>query len=423
MSHQLLPIFEELVDKASGEKQSNQVKNYFRSSLTDEIWFRKNIDGEEFKFSTGEKTLPRAVASANKEIKRRLQIRKGQGPRRLLGDYMDSILALREREYESGNIGKGTFHNTRNGFKKLRPFWADKFPEDVTPEKWSEYQDWYSLHYPGEDQENVTKYMRVLCTVLVEKNELPKKPKIKDRYEKSVEIRRKRTKQLEQYSEEDVLKLLSKGNFQDRLAVRFGAQMAFRIGDVCALEWVRIRLSEDHPELERLAEFKAEFPEIDVTNFNLGDLTESQRLKLPNLDLLMPEIFFMLGDDKADTEATAPIPDEIYYMLLELKKSATSRWVFPQKINPDQHLKPQQIYFEELRKAAGLKHGSFHTLRHFCLTRDFKNPKFTAAQVMMIRRVSYEVAQEHYIHVDNRDKILMRNSIGLSSDRKQGRGA
>lgn len=375
-----------------GTITSERADGYYVDSTTGIIHFKKMIDGVLYKFSTFEKDLRRAKLFANKELKSRIQNPRHVRVRPLLRDEIKKVRAKYIRGGDSGLHARGTVTTAQSSFNKIELFWGTLFPQDITIEKWSEFQTWYHGNFQGQTQFNVTKFMRILISHLLETDQIFKRPRIINRFAKQEEIRRKKKKS--RIYEPDELRALynSLGKTLGRNYVLsefgeaiflLGLEMAFRVSDCAQLTWARVNLNETHPELKK---------------------------DNPDLNVVLPTISFSEGDDKADHEGDVPISDNVFWKLLELKKSAQSVWVFPQKLDPAKHIAPQQVDWPLLRKFAGVKHGTFHTLRHVRLSLDFKDPRFTAAQVMIIRRVSYEVARKHYIHVSNNDLVLMRNS-------------
>jgi len=151
---------------------------------------------------------------------------------------------------------------------------------------------------------------------------------------------------------------------KERLALRLGYLLAFRISDVVQLTWERIIL-----------------------------------------DGKIAYIEFTGSDDKAHSVGRAPLPQQLVEMLLRLPK--TSKWVFPQTRDQTKHLLTQQIDFNAIKARAGIKKGGFHDLRRYRLSLDFKNPKLTAPLVCKMRRISMAVALENYIKTNDEDLETM----------------
>lgn len=391
MKQLLKALFVEKKD-ISGNLFNERAEGYYVDQTSGIIHFKKMIDRSLYKFSTYERDLHKAKIFANKELKKKIKNPETAKPRTLIKDEIKKIRTKYHLGVESGHYAKRTAWSAETCLNKIELFWGNLFPEDITIERWTEFQSWYHDKYKGGTQFNVTKFMRILIAHMIESDILYKRLKIRNRFAKQEEIRRKR-KKARIYSP-DELKVLYQACLKPNtrnyilgelasLIFLMGLEMAFRISDCVQLTWERTNLNEDHPELKK---------------------------KNPDLNIVLPTISFQEGDDKADHEGDLPISDNVYWKLLDLKKSATSKWVFPQKSDSSKHIATQQIDWPLIRKEAGVKHGTFHTLRHVRLTHDFKDTRYTAAQVMIIRRVSYEVARKHYIHVSNDDLRLMRNS-------------
>lgn len=203
-----------------------------------------------------------------------------------------------------------------------------------------------------------------MVKTLYEKGILKKRIQIKNRfYRRETEKRRKSKDWV--YTDEEI-KALDKAceNDLERLQIRLGYLMGFRISDVCNLSWDRIIL------------------EGEIAFVTFGGM-----------------------DDKGHFIGRCPMTSVLVSMLLKYPKK--SKWVFPQEKNSDRHILIQQIDFEAIRVRAGVKRGTFHALRHYRLTKDVANPKLTFAHVSGMRRVSVKVLMEHYSHIRDEDMKLM----------------
>ena len=69
------------------------------------------------------------------------------------------------------------------------------------------------------------------------------------------------------------------------------------------------------------------------------------------------------------------LPDSAVEMLLERKKEAVGKWIFPRTDNPEQPLVPSYAYLklQEILKNAGIGKMRFHDLRHTFATHAAKN--------------------------------------------------
>jgi integrase len=209
--------------------------------------------------------------------------------------------------------------------------------------------------------------MRQLTRQLNERGTISRRPKVIDRYAKKERLARKVKKADDTYSRTEYVRIMRAAEPIDRIKVSLGYRLAFRISDVCSLEWSRVSLDPDDP----------------VIKFR--------------------------GDDKATKFVQVPLPGCVFWRLRRLKDEAGgSRWVFPQERNQTQPIKTQQFDFKALRERAKVTRGTFKTFRHTRLSLDFGNPKLSQAHVMIMRRVSYQVALEHYIHPNSDDRRQMR---------------
>lgn len=70
-----------------------------------------------------------------------------------------------------------------------------------------------------------------------------------------------------------------------------------------------------------------------------------------------------------------PLSDLTLYVLFEYKKSATSKWLFPSPLNPDNPREPSACRkrLSKILERAGCKHVRFHDLRHTFATMALEN--------------------------------------------------
>ena len=292
----------------------------------------------------------------------------------LTGPKLKDEIAKVRRWYhsraEAGDISKGTVTAMDLSYRKLEPFWGALAPSEISKEKWDQYQDWFYENYPGQDCSNMKKFFSVLVSHCLERGLLERRPTIKDRNAKRQRENRKR-KKARVFTDAEILQLdKSCSTDKERLGVRLAYMMGFRISDVVNLSWDRI-----------------------------------------NLDAEIPYISFTEGDDKADFQGKCPIPDPIVALLRTMPQEHP-RWLFPKIRKPSEHWKTQSFdaLWRQVKRRAGVDHGTFHGLRHYRLTRDFKDPRFTAAQVCLVRRVSLKTASDHYIHPELSDLAKLRNA-------------
>lgn len=276
---------------------------------------------------------------------------------------IDLLIQEYERRYSAGDISRNTLKCAANSLEKLKKFWGPLDCEKITKERWAKFQMLFDKNI-GENQFNLTKHMTVLVGHLYEKGLLKTKIQIRNQFSRRErDARRKKKNWL---FTNDEVKALDAAAIDDkeRLALRLGYLLAFRISDVVQLTWERIIL-----------------------------------------DGKVAYVEFSGEDDKAGFVGRCPLPGALVEMLLRLPK--TSKWVFPQARDQTKHLLTQQIDFNAIKTRAGIKKGGFHDLRRYRLSLDFKNPKLTPALVCKMRRISLPVAMENYIRTNENDLELM----------------
>lgn len=290
----------------------------------------------------------------------------------------EEVASYYESSAKAGDIEWATVKALKISFAKLQPYWDNKEPIDISKVEWEKYLDWYELKYPSHTQFNVKKFMGILLSHLLEKGLVSKRPSIRDRNAKRDREARKKKKS-RVFTDDEIIALENACiDDMERLSLRLGYQMAYRISDVCWLSWERI-----------------------------------------NLDSEVPYVNFSGSDDKAGFQGKTPISSDVLSILQDLKNKVPSNcaFVFPQKRDPSKPIKTQVMdsIWRKLKVRGGLSYGTFHSLRHYRLSRDFKNPAFTANQVCLMRRISMNTAEQHYIHAELSDLIKLKDSGSIEN--------
>lgn len=259
----------------------------------------------------------------------------------------------------SGDISKSTFKAARNSLQKIKKYWCEFSADQITKEKWSEFQIKYDSESGGV-QFNLNKYMTVFVKFLFSKGSISKKPEIKNIFSRRErDLRRKAKNWL--YTKDQVDSLMAAcQDDKERFAIHLGSRLAFRISDCVQLSWERIKL-----------------------------------------DGKVAYIEFNGSQDKSGAIAKCPLPSDMVEILLRIPK--VSLWVFPQSRNINQNIKTQQLPFNAIKKRAGIDKGGFHDLRRYRLSLDFKNAALTPALTCKLRRISMAVAMENYIKTNDDD--------------------
>jgi hypothetical protein len=364
------------------DENNHELKGWRWDGVSKCIYHYRQIDRKHFRFSTGvlspsnkipTSLLSKAVREANSEISKRLKSEQRElTVKPLLREIITKIVKRYEAKPNPEGKKNHSLNTVRNCFSKLESYWGTKFPDDISAENWDRFLDWWDLKYPGFNSFNVTKYMRILRNECIETGHLKLKPKIIDRNAKVQKAKRKEKKDWV-YSDEEIIRLeMGCETDLERIVLRLGYQNAFRITDALSIQWSKLSLNK----------------------------------KIPT--------YKFSGEDKEETTNAVPLSDDLVELLKTYPKVKESLYVFPQKTNPGKPLASQQFDFEAIKARGKVTRGTFHSLRHYRLSNDFKNPAFTAAQVCIIRRITLATAQEHYIHTDDRDMELLRNAGSLN---------
>ncbi len=277
----------------------------------------------------------------------------------MLKEEIDLLILDYERRFKSEDISKNTLRAAKNALGKLNRYWGHLECEKLNKDMWAKFQEKYDNRF-GENQFNLCKFATVLAKQLYGKGLVKTKPEIKNMFaRRERDSRRKKKNWL--YTDAEIKALDSACETEkERVALRLGYLLAFRISDAVQLTWERIIINGSVAYIE-----------------------------------------FTGRDDKAGTLARCPLPQSLVEMLLRIPK--LSKWVFPQTRDIEKHLITQQFPFNKIKERAGVKKGGFHDLRRYRLSLDFKNPKLTPALVCKTRRISMAVAMENYVRTNDDD--------------------
>lgn len=366
------------------DSNNAKVRKFYRDARSGIVYHFGLMDGKDMRFSTRIKTdsnvisendLQKIMRAANKEINARNNKEELGKITPSGSQIIEKIIKRYENAPHPENKKNHTLNTVNSSYRKLDEYFGNMLPHEfASAEAWDEFQDWWDVHYPGMNSENVTKYMRILLGECFEKGYIKRLPKIKDRNKKAQRIKRNKKKDWV-YTDEEIIALDEKGCLTDRerIILRFGYQNAFRISDAVTAQW----------------------PMIDL------------EAKVP--------IYKFQGEDKAETYIGAPLTTDMAELLKRYPKHPGSIYLFPQLKNATRPIHPQMFDFEAIKMRAGVTRGTFHSLRHYRLTKDFKNPAFTTIQVCVLRRVSLKQAMDAYVHVDLRDLELLQNAGALAT--------
>lgn len=348
-----------LTENQEIEIYGERLKDGFQGdSKSHVIYFKKRFDKKIEKFTCKTKSPTMAYRYASQELKKRLKAPDTKKKFRIL--FEDAI--ERYLKEKAKDVKPETLEGIANSFRYVKEFYSYEFIDIMEqkefPEKFDEFQDWYKTNYAGQTFFNIFKNFRALANFLFKEGDLSKKPSLVNRFAKKEKMAVKKRKD-RIYSKDEIRAIIKAAKNigpTEYLCVLMGYYMAFRTGDCLRLEWSRLGLDKDDP----------------YVNF--------------------------LGEDKTSNFSKTPMPEILRLAFLEYQKTAPkSPWVFPMKTDLTRPLYNQGLDFPAILKAAGVDYGVFHILRHTRLTDSFSNPKIADSDVMIMFRVSFEVAREHYI--------------------------
>lgn len=364
--------------------------NFLGDARTKIIYYRQTVDGIRYKFSCKTKSPAVAYRYAPGELKKRQK--SDDTPvtqiRYLVKDLTAKYAKERQLEVDNGELDPSTMSGIKLNLSKIDAYFGEQYPEIFVQQEdssqadqkdfsqiWkSEFCPWFKVTYPGKGKvpamDNVVKYMNAFLRYCHERGHLPRRVRVDNPNKTQVRLARKKKKN-RSYNRREWVLMRRRANRRDRLTMSLGGFLAFRMSDCAALRKSLLVLEGDDP----------------VVKFE--------------------------GDDKAEYFVDVPLPKRLVRSLRSYIRDfpnpdPESDFVFWQKLNPKQHLKSQQFEITETMRAAGVNFGTHHTLRHTRLSLDFSNPKIPDSDVMIFRRVSYQVALEHYIKPTEEARSRMR---------------
>lgn len=348
------------------------------------IYHVRKVKGETIKFSTGVKYDPEKhesslLKAARVVARREAEERKKkdrQGPRRLIGECLDELLA----EVERSNKRRGTITSYRASVKHLKDYFDAHLPDEVTSQEWLNFVEYFGKKHPDFTLFNITKHFRLLVKRLHQEGVIQKLPRVFNPNQKKEEIRL-RKKRHRIYEPAEILAMDRVCDEDQRLALWLGYDLGFRLDDCVSLEWERVHLIKSAPYIQ-----------------------------------------FYGDENKTGFYGRVPLTATCARLLEQRRLTSKSRWVFPQKKHPSEPLAPQQLKFESVIRRSRVNYGSHHILRHTRLTEDFQNPHLSQVMVMKIRRVSLQVALKHYIHPTEEEFEKFRSSQKAQRGTQQDRG-
>jgi integrase len=250
--------------------------------------------------------------------------------------------------------------------RKLKPYWQDRRPEEIDVDSWAEFANYFEEKYPGETFFNTRKYMRAFCEWLFDRKFMAAVPKLKNPFA-AQERRARKRKKSRVLTLDEIDAIYSACGERERLLVLLMFTMAFRVNEACALKWENL--------------------DLDSGTYSFGE-----------------------DDNKAGLEGAQSLSDSAWTALKAMK--ASGPYVFPQQSDIRKPIRPQMIDWKAIKSASGVNWPwTPHTFRHTCLTFLFGNAAYSHAAIMKCYRISYKVALEHYIHIDEVARNTLRNAV------------
>lgn len=369
------------VTQLNSDGTTAPVSDFYIDLKSGVLQFIKRIDGKYFARSTGVRfdgrrnpvpvgLVKKAKEAANIKLKRDVNSKK---VRALISVEADSYLNLREQECSRGEIDPKTLGVIKRAMNRIKLFWGDMRPEEISRDSWQLFVEWHEGEYPGETLFNVKKYFRHFCRYLHERvvsgrSLLPAIPTLKDPNARRERVARNKRKE-RIFTDDEVTAILKACEDRDRLIVLLMYTMAFRISEACELDWKHLKLDAEDPHY-----------------------------------------IFDEENNKARLAGSQALHSDVYKCIQNIYKNG--EWVFPQQRDVAKALKPQMIDWAKIKKDSGVTWPwSPHTFRHTCLTRLFSDPKLAQVAIMKCFRVSYKVALENYIHIEPATRATLRDAI------------
>ena len=150
----------------------------------------------------------------------------------------------------------------------------------------------------------------------------------------------------------------------------------------------------------------------DDLNFNTGELNIRRQVYYVKGEMIISE------PKTKSSVRTIILPKSVVNVLAELKKTVTSRWIFPSPIKEDIPRNPHTVYkkMQLVLERSGCKKIRFHDLRHTFATTALANGMDVKTLSAMIGHVSSQTTLDIYLHSTHEMQRLAAMKIDGKGD-------
>lgn len=267
-------------------------------------------------------------------------------------------------------------------------FWADKLPEDINEKNWTNFieaERKRSKKGEGLGFHHHVKYFNTFCSWLVENETLNKKPQLWDPNWSKKEDTEDEDGGLV-FTDDQVAKMIAASSGAFGLFIRCAALMGMRSSEITQMKKDRIDLAKQ------------------VIRLRASDVKTGS---------------------KTDKGRVVPIhPDVLPALKEQIKASAGSAYLFPNKVKHDKPMDPTGFKGRWARLLNGLEihEGTPHQLRHTFATKAFANKNLNPVLVCKALGMSMQVAMAVYIHFSEDQLHVVSGGISYDKQNDPGTG-
>jgi integrase len=290
--------------------------------------------------------------------------------RKILGDAWTEFDKVREAKVLNTKLDQATLTRSRTAWNRMKFFWDDKGPGDLTEENWELFAAEMESTFPGCSLQNEHKYITALARYCVRKGYLEAKNwhefELSKTKEKPINPRRA----LENSELKSLIAAADDEEVTDwrgRLLVYCGVFHGMRISEI---------------------------PGMMVQN--LFEQNGVWYLKIENT--------------KTDEPRTIAVNKRVLPLLQQAAKNAQGRWIVPMVRNPNEPINVQTIEerWRDVRDEADVD-AYFHELRHTAITEAVK--KHELIRVSLYFGVSVKTLLDTYVHLKPNDYAHVAESV------------
>lgn len=323
-------------------------KNFYRNPLSQKItWKRRGVW-----IRTGVTQITRAKEVVEQELAKR-QGRAEPNVRKRLKGVSNPLLSdtwellLEEKRTDTKESTLKTYE--KNWRVALKPFWGEKYVQDLTPETFSDYKNWYLTHHPKRYFKKTFIHFQWFLKGLVKAKYLLTLPSL------------------------EVLEPINDKVQKNSKRVKAGRVLSK--GELAKLEAAAISYV-NRKDIDIPAEHKEMLSNRGQLGLAFGAFCGMRKMEILSLKwehINFEEAVAKVWSDKNDKWRDVPLVPKLLKLLEAQRRFAgESEFIFPMPRDNTQHLSSQNFdrIWKVIKKMAGFKQRTrFHDLRHTFATR------------------------------------------------------